>query len=864
MKKTYLHKNKKNRIFLEASLLSLTLAPSIATVSCNSLAINNDAINQENSILDNDNDFEKLELKLNEEGKKLTITEFYNGGFSSLEKYTNYNELVSALEAKNYTVEFSTFVKDNNVIKLILLIDGKEGVFFLSGFKANSLFLQEYVDKFNLTLLETSKQYTSAEIYENFVNGNTSYRNLFFINNFKLSTGKIWLDTNGSLKYVISEISESPISVDVSNIEWNESETNEDLKGTQLAVEFEFSYVVDDKKIVTYKSFVFSGFMSFKSRFDVLANEFSNQSILANEDLSISIEEIIQEFNNQETYEQKFEVLKKYTNISTIMGFNPNSTLSFKAIVEKISLNKTYDGVLDLECKLSWNGIEKSGVVINAYNFNYINADAQSIKNKLTSIQLQPTSEGKQVTSIKVKEEFDKNNESLWTYVNKSGIPSNLNTTVKITNVSSNKNNNSDISEWGTTLIAEGEFSLDGKIYKFVFKPITGFRSYVYSIQEELKAEVAKINLSLTEEGKNVLPSEVNENNWKTYITNIPLEDTTYFISNLSFEGSSDRFGELNVSFNYNRIISDSFYISVPFTQKLSGLKNNMTEEEKQFWSLKEQMQKSNYLDTILKKGEKKSSWFTSYFGYNNVSIEGLRRLFDIPKLDNVEYEVKYIQYSKTNSSLSDTQMKVSLNVKYTKTNDSFNVVYLVDGFKDPYGFGNMYEGTVRDVLNISNSKPKKFNNPYIKKIWDVPTPWRSTVAGSWQWGWLWEGSEYGWGYSKPYEWYRKNDSYNWINNSYEGMSAKWTAIDIIQDVLNNSSSGIQAQPFNWSLNNKTYGQVRTGYKDDGGIIRGDIMCSLTFSTYALDDKGNIAYYDKKTVDNFYIFIYFKDDFWKK
>lgn len=405
---------------------------------------------------------------------------------------------------------------------------------------------------------------------------------------------------------------------------------------------------------------------------------------------------------------------------------------------------------------------------------------------------------------------------------------------------------------------------LEGKSYQFVFKPVKGFRPYVYSIQEELNAEVAKIKLSLTEAAKDVLPSEVNLNNWKTYVSNTPKEDLTYFISDINFEGSEDRWGDLNVSFNYNRLIGDGFYVSASFTQKLSGMKNSMSEEERQFWLLKEKMEKSNYLDTIIKKGEKKSNWFSSYFGYNNDTIDGLRKLFDIPKLDNVEYEINSIEYSKTNKKLSDTELKVSLKVKYTKTNDSFNVDYLIDGFKDPFGFGNMYMtgGTIREMINMDKSKPKIFNDPNIKKILDVPSKWLSPVSANWQNGWLWEGSGFGWGYSNPYDWYRKNDAKKWINSSSEGSSVmKYIAQDIINSLLR--TSNIQAHAFNWTLNNKTFGQVRTGYVGDGGIVRGDITCSITFRTYALGDKGNTASYDPKTVDNIYVFIYFKDEFWK-
>lgn len=385
--------------------MSLTLITPIAAVSCNGLSSNNISSNQENSTSNNSDVIENLELKLNSEGKKLTVTEFYNGGLTSLEKYTNYLDLVATLEAKNHIVEFSTFVIDNNIIKVVLLIDGKEGVFFLSGFKANSSCLEEFANKFNLTLLETTKQKSSIEIYESFINGNKLDRNLVFMNNFELSTGKIWLDADGLLKYVVPEISEDPININIIDIEWNKSETNETLKRSQLEVEFEFSYFEGNKKYAIYRSYTFSGFMSFKNRFDMLADEFSNQVILANKGLLIPTEEIIQEFNNQDSSEKKLEVLKKYTNISEMIGFASNTISSFKAIVNKISLNETYDGVLDFECDLVWAGMKKTPM-ISAYNFNYVNNAAENIKNKLTSIQLQPTAEGKNTSSIIVKEEF--------------------------------------------------------------------------------------------------------------------------------------------------------------------------------------------------------------------------------------------------------------------------------------------------------------------------------------------------------------------------------------------------------------------------------------------------------------------------
>ena len=846
----------------------LIFLTTFSVVSCSHNSTNKNTISEENDNLLN------LGLHLNENGKQKTLNQFYDeyvvSGTLVLEKYTNWNSIVSIASTNKVNIVFDSLTIKENVIDVKCKINNEYDSFVLIGFKTNQEMLDDCVNKFNLVASEKSVIFTSEEIYNAYIKDTSENKNLLFINNFELTNEESALYVglnNNNLIYKENKYNQE-INVQIESVKWNNDEIDNDIKGTKITVNFVFEYTdsLNNKKYTVNKNMQISGFLSYQQKFDNLIEDFEKTVIVAKNNQEYNEEKltpsiVIEQFNSSSTYEEKFEILNKNTTINSINVFNNKSGQESLAIIDGVSLDKNDDTALYIDCSFVWNKIIKKGIKLRITQFKSTSDYINNINDVLSQTSFKLTNQGINVSSTYVVSEFKIDPDTIWKYINRNDLPHLVGVNIVIDSVISNDGQDVPTKQKGTTLIIKGKYIYNDKEYSIYFQPVKGFKSLYSIVENDFIKKVNSINLQLTTEAKKELPSKVNSDNWKKYVTNIPEDNIENYISNLSFNGSNDDTGELAVSFEYNHIFHDVI-ITHKISQNLNGMQTNTELATQNYDQLSKKMEKSNFMDTIIKAGEKKSDYFSSYFGSNNTTFNALKELFNFPILHGISISLNDLKYSKNDRSLSDTQLKVDLKITNTYTKKSFNKRYIIDGFMDPFNFGNTYLGTIRNMISYNGKQTIKFNNPDVKKWWDVPNSWKASIPASWQNGWLWEGSGYGWGYNEPYTWFRNNDSHKWINNSANGMNAKQTAINIITNVLTNSNMKFTLS--NWSLNNKTYGQVRTGYKDDGGIIRGDITCSITFRTQAYDKKNHLANYNEITVDNVYVFIYFKDDFWKK
>ena len=790
-------------------------------------------------------------------------------GTSVLEKYTNWNNIISIASMNKVNIVFDSLTIKENVIDVRCKINNESDSFVLIGFKTNQEMLDDCVNKFNLVASEKSVIFTSEEIYNAYIKDTSANKNLLFVNNFELTNkdSALYVGLNNNNLIYKENKYDQEINIQIESVKWNNDEIDNDIKGTKITVNFVFEYIdsLNNKKYTVNKNMQISGFLSYQQKFDNLIEDFEKTVIVAknnqeynDEKLTPSI--VIEQFNSSSTYEEKFDILNKNTTIDSINVFNNKSGQESLAIIDGVSLDENDDTALYIDCSFVWNKIIKKGIKLKITQFKSTSDYVNNINDVLSQTSFKLTNQGINVSSTYVVNEFKIDPDTIWKYINRNDLPHLVGVNVVIDSVISNDGQDVPTKQKGTTLIIKGKYIYNDKEYSIYFQPVKGFKSLYSIVENDFIKKANSINLQLTTEAKKELPSKVNSDNWKKYVTNIPEDNIENYISNLSFNGSNDDTGELAVSFEYNHIFHDVI-ITHKISQDLNGMQTNTELATQNYDQLSKKMEKSNFMDTIIKVGEKKSDWFSSYFGSTNKSLDGLKELFNIPTIHGNTVSVNDIKYSKTDKSLNDTQLKVNLKLKNNYTSQFMDKEYIINGFMDPFAFGDLYEGNVRNYINKKNANVK-FNNPDIKNWNDVPSVWKTNAAPNWQNGWLWEGSGYGWGWSEPYTWYRNGDQNKWINNSAGGFNAKLTVTNIINDSLKNSNFKVSIS--NWFLNNKTYGQKRTGYCDDGGIVRGDAGCSLTFKTIAYDNKKHLADYNNATIDNVYVFIYFKDNFWKK
>lgn len=568
-------------------------------------------------------------------------------------------------------------------------------------------------------------------------------------------------------------------------------------------------------------------------------------------------------------------------------------TIDFKSI----SLSTKYNTLINVAYSIHWDseGLSKDVNFDLAQSYltdeEYFTVFAVApIKNQ----EIEPSNTGRDFSSNEIYDEYNKfknDNLSLDSssveYQNKlkdtlsqymNNLPfSNATIVYEVQNVAWNDTDNVQL-DLGKKLLIDYNvkyYKLDDSLNRkklndqLVSKTITGFISgpdKLLRVFNEKAAQMEK-DLVISDEGRKHIADEVDKNNWTTYIDNTPEENFNeqtglgYQVSFLTFDkNESDNFkggidGELKVSFTWTYTTEFAGIKLNPFSysvinKQIKGFKTYYEKAKDNLASIVNDWRDPNYLKNHLKSGVKLNTWFTSYFGYDLKNQNDINNAFasiwNLPfDRFGIKTDIINVKYSRTDHSLSDTQLKFTIRVinQYPGQNDTIAATqtqeYTVDGFMDPY------DSTARSW--VAKADLSDFNDGGIQKYGSVEQKYKFGDANS-------QTSYVSWWLLAPYSYYEEKNQNSWID------WAKPKIESIISD-LSSSSAVYSAQNIEWYHT----GTQRRGTKDSDGCCRTSTAFKIRIVTTKLDQHNNTAQgkYNDLTSRKLVIYLYFKNQYWR-
>ncbi len=685
-------------------------------------------------------------------------------------------------------------------------------------------------------------------------------------------------------------------------VSWNQDSNDNSIKGNQLklniGLQIEQITGTNTNSYTEIQSInipiVVNGFYSYNERFESLAKSFYDNTRVASINSKISANVVVENFNSANTPENKLNVLKQYTNIDSFKNINGNITeylfvatneeatsINGNFVIDNVSVDSENEMNLVIHCHFVWNNL---GINSNVKQYELIaspfltsNQFINDVNSSLQNTVLYVTEEGQKISSIEVENEFKKDQNSIGNYITLSSIDFNLAETngiknLHVSNVIANNSPNTPPTILGYSLTVQMSYTYNGKNYDVnLARPVEGFKSPFQTASNSFYESCEQIqnDLVINSLGRNVGVEEVTSSNWTKYVDGLPTLDSSHWISDFSKEGSNGMNGDLNLSFVYhwdwtyddgvNQIV---WQFSKQITKVILGFRSNAIAAYQNFLALQGQLNNSNYFDTIQINGTKKSDYLSSYFGYNvtsstansAVSRAKIGELWNLPQIYGVIVNIKNIWYSYTDSSLSDTQLKIELEIKTDPASgaidSSYSKTFTMSGFFNPW------ESFVDGWVNKASGS--YFNTDNYSVYSNVPAQYRMGIAN-------WQTTVAAYGNYKPYSYYAD------VVNNYGGdipqKTQKWIeyATPIVRTLatseLSTSFTAVSVSDVQFA----NTGIYRRGSKDTDGICRTSTNIKLTFKTSVVDNKGNVAYgqYRDRTSKNFiYIFLYFSNQYW--
>ena len=853
--------NKKHLLLGLGSMI--TLAPvSAMVVSCGKEEKNNEL--NENSIVSD------WQFTLNSKGQQISADQFVvqcneTDILTVFKEYTNINQLENDLLSQNVTfvIKRPTVSSTGNSVNFEIVFSDKKRElnvpYILSGFLTNNQYansvLDLIIDDFKQNVIpnlraNSNQTLTSQDIWNEWYQALPYNKNVILFNNIlgfpnSLVQSNVY---NGASVKLANNFSTEEQAKEWVN--WNSDEPNEQIKGTKLSIKMNFSIsrtLESNETIVVSKDVNFEvvGWTSYQEAFNSLCNNFvSRNGGIRIKDSSVTAYNVFVEYNNAGDESQKLSALKKYLDFTQL-------DIDLGSQILEVKENKDNPLSLIIVSKLTWRGMEKN-VELNIGPFQSDDSYFNTLKENLKNLKLFPTKEGQTISSQEVANEWKSDPQTLQKYV--SGIPtSDEVVTYRIANVDWDQEAN--ITSQGSTLYINIELIYNKISATISLNPVTGFFPPYVKYQNEFLNKVNQIQLSLKPTSNNLINLDVNSNNWSEHILGIPEQNDNYKIINLNFNYDGGTNGKLNISFTYSWKSPINYTFTDEISQDISGFVKYSERSNQNFSQVLLQMNKTNFLDSIQVQGTKKSDWLTSYFGndlgrdYNSQQlINGIKRLWNIPNdYFGVTFKITNIKYSKTDSSLSNTQLKIAFELKdnYNSSN-SFSKEYIVDGFLDPYTSQANDLKTWGDGWELNNKNISKYSQvESILQCGQANTQINILNGGYWR--------------LEPYKFYAEGQ-----NNG--GYQQKWVqyASGKILGVLNQWYGDNKISISVYSTSYVWLGEVRHGNKDSGGTCVTPIKTQIKFTTKAIDAKGNSAEgkYPEILTKGLVLWLYWSNQWW--
>lgn len=268
---------------------------------------------------------------------------------------------------------------------------------------------------------------------------------------------------------------------------------------------------------------------------------------------------------------------------------------------------------------------------------------------------------------------------------------------------------------------------------------VRGFRQLTE--QEIFDQEVEAINPVISPDGTNVTAYYVNRNNVDQYVTGWGNWKPNVLFQSMSFAPSEDE-TELVIQFYVKK---GSF--SKQITRTITGFMSKTAEATNNLVFLLNEYQKIDWTGSV--NNTKKNEILTTYFalGSEQQKLSRVKTYFSVPDLPenktrgvNIVMDVKY---SKTNKSLSNTQLELNwiFNNKHT-SEKPIKRTRVFNDFKNPYA-------TIEKFVNVRQNE-RKFGN------------WGGSF-GSIQAA-TWYNNKISWGWMNQWTWYQNSDN-RWREN---------------------------------------------------------------------------------------------------
>ena len=855
-------KNKRTKFsILAVSAATLAIFPVVSVVSCN-----------EKSNLKTSSALLNANLSLNNDGENISASDFIDeytassDKFLVFRKYTNIETLEANLKLDKIYIESIISVKMgstyNSVDCVLLFSNGDETqqvpftiIGFLTSVDKMEKSLHNIVETFQNQIVpnivaKTNGVMTSEDVWNEWWNKENVFKNSLLFNYIANLPVSILKENHylGAEIYIKTDFQDQVEAKEW--VDWNSDTTDNNIKGTKLKLRMQFSLSSSATSImrpITVKEDIeiqVDGFSSFQTKFDSFVNSFKSNSggiLIKGSATETTAQNVSIEYNTATTDDDKMSVLNKYFGNIPENGVPLSSGLIPTLTSVKIDLANSQ--LLDFTYNVSWNGLSAT-IDINIGPFGTTNSYFNNLIANIRDMQLYASNAGKLLSSEEVVNNWVGNNETIFSNVD--GIPqSNDVTKYTVKNVTWNEDDS--LSTRGSILYMTINVEYDKFSQDVSMKPITGFLVPYVKYQTQFEEVVNSIKLDVSDEGRKVIVDIIDASNWTRYITGIPTLDEDHAIFNLKFSHTQEQGeqGNLVVSFTYSWTSpAGIFYEQI--NQTVVGFRTYQMEATNNFANLVPKFNNENYLNSIKKSNTKYADWLTSSFcqGTNQEEIKkALKNIWNLPELFGIDVRAD-VKYSKTLSSLSNTQLQVTLTItnSYNAENTS-TMTWKIDGFMDPFST-QAYDFVKRpenDNLNF------KVTTDYSK----VPAGFGMGDANA-------QTLPTNYWLKEPYKFYEKgakdyDTSYQnkWVNYAYTKTAG----------LINQTFTNMTVIQSNYKWINKG---VLRGKRDYGDVCMTPLSIKVKFQTIAVDKAGNPAngLYNDLESNWVTIYLYWQNCYW--